>query len=191
MTSHWNKVSPTSPHLVNVSRVDQRPVRVGVVRSVGFHWILTVGVSFKGSYSLVYGGRSSISSFVRIYGKVRFLQPSGLIVEDCKTVLLLGLCPLPIFHLRLFDLVVRGEWLLPTAVFKDLVGEAFAGDPVYSFAACPVHVSTSDSCRRRKKTISISFSVFLFCIGRVASSCISFASTGFLDIFLKKIMASV
>ena len=65
----WNKVSPASPYLVNVSGVGEEAVRVGAIKSVGFLWILTVGVSFKGSCSLVYGGTSSISSFVWIYGK--------------------------------------------------------------------------------------------------------------------------
>ena len=89
----WNKVSPASPYLVNISCIGEGAVRVGVVRSVDFLWILIIGVLFKGSFSLVYGGTSSMSSFVWICGKVRFLQPSGLVVEDCKPTLLLRACP--------------------------------------------------------------------------------------------------
>ena len=65
----WNNVSPASLYIINVSGVGEGAARVGVVKFVGFLWILTVGVSFKGSCSLVYGGTSSISSFVWIYGK--------------------------------------------------------------------------------------------------------------------------
>ena len=90
--SSWNKVSPVSPYLVNISGVGEGAVRIGAIRSVGFLWILTVAVSFKGSCSPVYGGTCSISLFVWIYGKVRFLQSYELVVEDCKPALLLGVC---------------------------------------------------------------------------------------------------
>ena len=99
MMPHWNKVSPDSPYLVNVSSVGEGPVRIGDVRSIGFYWILVVSVSFSGSCSLVYGGTSSISSFVLVYGKIRFLQPSGLVwrIASLQTM----------FHLCLVDLVVH------------------------------------------------------------------------------------
>ena len=56
------------------------------------------------------GVTSSISSLlVCVYGKVWFLQPSGLVVEDCKHVLLRGVCPPPMLHMRLFDIIVRAR----------------------------------------------------------------------------------
>ena len=76
--AHWNNVSPASPYLINVSGVGEEAMRVGVVRLFSFLWILTVGVSFKGSCLLVYGGTYVISLFVLIYGKVRFLVGEGV-----------------------------------------------------------------------------------------------------------------
>ena len=73
-------------------------------------------MSFNASYSLVYGETSSISSFVLVCGKVRFFQPSELVVDDCKLVLLFGVCPGSMFHLR------RLRWVA-IVVFKALVGE--------------------------------------------------------------------
>ena len=124
----WNKVYSASPYLVNVFGVGEEAMRVGVVRLFGFLWILTVGVSFKGSCLLVYGGTSPIASFVWIYNKVMFLQPSGLVVEDCKSALLLGVCPQPMFYLRLFDLIVRGGWLL--RFLKPWLVTTYAAGPI-------------------------------------------------------------
>ena len=163
--AHWNKVSPASPYLVNVSSVGEGPVRVAAVRSVGLHWILAVGVSFKGICSLIYGGTSSISSFVWVYGKVRFLQPSGLVVEDCDPALLLGVCPQPMFHLRLFDLVVRCGWLLWSS--KLWLARAFAGGPVLYCLFSVCFKLRQPSIDGRKKTTSMSFTVFLFCTSHV------------------------
>ena len=146
-------------------------MRVGAVRSVGLQCILAVGVSLKGTCLLVYGGTSLISSFIWVYGKVRFLQPSRLVVENCKPVLLLGVCPQPMFHLRLFDLVLRGGWLLWSS--KPWLVRAFAGGPVL---CCLFSVEID----RRKKTTSMSFNVFLFYTSYAASSYISSVTVFFL-----------
>ena len=81
---------------------------------------LPVGVSFKGNWLQVYGATSSISSFVLVCDNVQFLQPFRLVVNYCK-FMLFGVHPRSTFHHRLFDLVVRSEWLL--GVFKVLVAE--------------------------------------------------------------------
>jgi hypothetical protein len=120
--SHLNKVSSVSPYLVNVGcSVGEGPVRVCATRCVVFLWILVAGVSFQGSLYAIFffvnrtlafkgntkqykapqekrklqrecGARSSISLFIWFYGKVQFLQPTILVVKDCKPMLL-GVCP--------------------------------------------------------------------------------------------------
>ena len=94
---------------------------------------------------------SSIPSFVLVRDKVQFLQPYGLVVKDCNPVLF-RVRPQPMFHQRLFDLVVQGEWLLWFS--KPWLVRAFAC--VLIFSACLVYVSSSDSFRtiiKRRRAI--------------------------------------
>ena len=118
-------------------------VIVGIVKSVGFQWILVVSVSFKERCSVVFGGTFLIFSFFWVYGKLRFLQPFGLVVDDCKSALLFGVCPQLMFHLRLFDLVVRGGWLLGL----QSLGWQGRMEVDQSFVTCSVYVSRSGNRR--------------------------------------------
>ena len=94
-----------------------------VVISVRFLWILQVGVSFKRNRLLVCGATYLIFSCVWLCGKVRFLQPSGLLVKNCKSMLL-GVFPQPILFQRLFDWS-RCLRRVIIVVFKLFVGERF------------------------------------------------------------------
>jgi len=72
--------------------------------------ILAVVVSFKESNWLSIGAMTSTSSFVLFCNMVQFLQSSGPMVMDCKSVLRkVMLKPMP---LELLCLVPRGAWLL-------------------------------------------------------------------------------
>ncbi|XBJ19953.1 hypothetical protein VPH35_010861 [Triticum aestivum] len=120
----WNKVSPVSPYLDDFRfGAGEGPVRVCVPRSVGSLQILAVGVSFKEYFWLAFGVATSTSSSVLFCGLTRFLQPSDLVVVDCKLVLL-GVMLQPMLLQRLLDLVSRGEWLLRSS--KPCVARAFA-----------------------------------------------------------------
>ena len=72
--------------------VSDKPVRVGAAKFVRFLWILTVGVSFKKSCSLLYGASFFIYLFILVRGKIMFVQPSTLAVKDYKSMLF-GMCP--------------------------------------------------------------------------------------------------
>ena len=83
----WNKVSPVSPYLDDVqSGAGEGPVRVCVPRSVGSLQILAVCVSFKEYFWLAFGVATTTSSSVLFCGLSRFLQPSELVVMECKSV---------------------------------------------------------------------------------------------------------
>lgn len=60
--------------------------QVGVVRSVSSLQILTVGVSIKESRWLDLGAVTSTFSFDLFGGMVQFLQPSRLMMNNCKPV---------------------------------------------------------------------------------------------------------
>ena len=85
MMTHLNKVSPASPAPSTFLELAKGPMRVGAARTVGLLWLLPVGVSFEGSCSLVHGATTD-----------RFLQPSKLVVKDCRCVLV-GCVPADIF----------------------------------------------------------------------------------------------
>ena len=53
MMAHWNNISHASLTLSLPRKCFRRRRRASSTRSVGFHWILAVGVSFKESRSLV------------------------------------------------------------------------------------------------------------------------------------------
>ena len=83
--THWNKVSPAFPYLVDVrSGVGEGPVRVWSVRSVVFLQILAFGVLIRGSSWLTFDAAISTSSFGLLYSKVRHLQHNVLMVKNYK-----------------------------------------------------------------------------------------------------------
>ena len=168
----WNKVSPVSPYLDDVrSGAGEGPVRVCVPRSVGSLQILAVGVSFKEYFWLAFGVATTTSSSVLFCGLSRFLQPSDLVVVDCKLVLL-GVMLQPMLLQRLLDLVSRGEWLLRSS--KPCVARAFAG---FAFFCCwfsAIFNHRRAAYNQRKKKTSMLFIVILFFTGRFTSSCLSF-----------------
>ena len=175
----WNNVSPASPYLVNVSGVDKGAVRVGVIRYVVFSmdldsWCVIQGKLFTGLWWNIFD-----ASFVWIYGNVWFLQPSGLVVEDCKSTLLLRVCPQPMFYLRLFNLIIRGRWMLRSS--NTWLARAYASGPSLSCLFSVCFKLRQPAIDARKKTTSMSFFVFLFCADRVASSCNSSVPVVFLD----------
>ena len=77
----------------------------------------------------------STSSFNLFGDKIQFLQPSVLMMKDCKPVLL-GVFPQPMFFQQLLDLVVSNEWFLRLS--KPRVVMMFAGVP---FPSILVHFS--------------------------------------------------
>ena len=111
---------------------------------------------------------TSTSSFDFFCVKIRFLQPSVLMVKDCKPILL-GVFPQPMFFLRLLDLLASSEWFLRSS--KPCVAIEFAGVP---FPYCRFSVFLKlrwTTNNRKKKTIRDLFSVFLFSLCRFVSSC--------------------
>ena len=167
----WNKVSPVSPYLDDVrSGAGEGPVRVCVPRSVGSLQILAVGVSFKEYFWLAFGVATTTSSSVLFCGLTRFLQPSDLVVVDCKLVLL-GVMLQPMLLQRFLDLVSRGEWLLRSS--KPCMARAFAG---FAFLCCwfsAIFNHRRAAYNQRKKKTSMLFIVILFFTGRSTSSCLS------------------
>ena len=85
---------------------------------------------------------TSTSSFDIFCDKIRFLQPSVLVVKDCKPVLL-GVFPQPMFFQRLLDLIVSSKWFLRSS--KPCVTMAFAGVPFpYCLFQCVFEVPVDD-----------------------------------------------
>ena len=111
---------------------------------------------------------TSTSSFDIFCDKIRFLQPSVLVVNDCKSVLL-GVFPQPMFFLQLLDLVTSIEWFLRSS--KLCVAMAFAG---IHFPYCRFSVFLKfrwTTNNRKKKTTRDLFSVILFFLCRLVLSC--------------------
>ena len=105
----WNKVSPTFPYLDDVrSGADDGQVRVSSARSEDSLQIFAVGVSIRRCSWLSFVVATSTSSLDLFCDKIRFLQPSVLVVKDCKPVLL-GVFPQPRFFQQLLDLVASSE----------------------------------------------------------------------------------
>ena len=93
----WNKVSPAFPYLDEVySGSHDGQVRVSSARSEGSLQIFAVGVSARRCSWLSFVVAISTSSFSLFGDKIRFLQPSVLVVKDCKHVLL-RVFPQPMF----------------------------------------------------------------------------------------------
>jgi hypothetical protein len=67
------------------------------------------------------------SSPALLYNKVRFLQPSGLVVKYCKPVLR-GVPSHTMFHLWLLHLAVHADWLLWSS--KSCMARVFVGVPI-------------------------------------------------------------
>ena len=85
----WNKVSPVFPYLDDVrSGTDDGHVRVSSARSEGSLQIFAVGVSVRRCSWLSFVVVTSTSSFNILCDTIRFIQPSVLVVKDCKPVLL-------------------------------------------------------------------------------------------------------
>ena len=116
----------------------------------------------------------SISSFAWVYGKVRCLQPSGLMVTINYKHVLLRVCPQPMFIHWLFDLVIRGKWVLK--YLKSWLTRVFAGVPVLWCLFSSSSKLQRPSNNRSKKTIIMIFNTFLFYTNRVTSSCIYFVT---------------
>ena len=67
---YCNKVTPASSYLVNIFGIDEKIVRAGTTRSVGFFWILKAGISFNETCSLI-----------------NCVQPSGLLAKNYRSVM--------------------------------------------------------------------------------------------------------
>jgi hypothetical protein len=114
-TTLWNKVSPASPYLDDVlSGADEGPMRVGSARSVDYLQIFVVGVFVRRCTWLFFVGAVLISFFDLFFTKFWFLQPAGLVITDCKSVLL-GVLPQPMFFQHLPDLIVSSRWFLQSS----------------------------------------------------------------------------
>ena len=110
----------------------------------------------------------STYSFDLFCDKIRFLQPSILVLKDCKPVLL-GVFPQPMFFQRLLDLVASSEWFLRSS--KPCVTMAFADIP-FSCCLCSASFKLRWSTNNRlKKTTRELFNVILFSLCRLVSSC--------------------
>ena len=89
MMTLWNKVFTTFPYLDDIRfGIDKGLIRVGSVRFGGFIEIFVVDVSIRRCNCLSFVVAISTSSFDLFSDKIRFLQPSVLVVKDCKHVLL-------------------------------------------------------------------------------------------------------
>jgi hypothetical protein len=108
----WNKVSPASPYLDDVLfGTGEGPVRVGSARSVDYLQIFAVGVFVRRSSWLSFVGAVLITFFDLFFVKFLVLQPTGVVMTDCKPALL-EVLPQPMFFQRLLDLVVSSGWFL-------------------------------------------------------------------------------
>ena len=84
----WNNVSPAFFYLDDIrSGADDGQVRVSSARSESSLQIFAVGVSVRRCSWLSFVVAISTSSFDLFGDKIRFLQPSILVVKDCKSVL--------------------------------------------------------------------------------------------------------
>ena len=165
----WNKVSPAFPYLDDVrSGADDSQVRASFARSEENLQIFAVGVSIRKFSWLSFVVETSTSSFDFFCVKIRFLQPSVLMVNDCKPVLL-GVFPQPMFFLRLLDLLASSEWFLRSS--KPCVAMVFAGVPFpYCFFSIFFKLRWTTNNRMKKTTREL-FSVILFSLYHLMSSC--------------------
>lgn len=109
----WNKISSVSPSLDDARfGAKEGPVRVGFAKYVDSPQIFPVDMLIRRSSWLalcVVISASSLIWFVLWHGW--FLQPSRLVVNDCKPELH-GMMTQSIFLQHLLYLVTSGEWLL-------------------------------------------------------------------------------
>jgi hypothetical protein len=139
----WNKVSPVFFYLDDVrSGADDDQVRVSSARFEGSLQIFAVGVSVSRCSWLSFVVAITTSSFDLFGDKIWFLQPSVLVVKDCKPVLL-GVFP----QADVFSAVARSRCKQRVffAVFKALYDDGVC--------RCPF---------RMKKTTREFFGVILF-----------------------------
>jgi hypothetical protein len=121
-----------------------------------------------------------ISFFDMFFVKFRFLQPTGLVMTDCKPVLLGVLPQLMMFFQRLLDLVVSSGWFLRSS--KPCVAMTFAGAPFPCCLSSAIFKLRWTTNFGRKKTTRVFFNVILFSLCRCVSSCLSLVlSIVFLD----------
>ena len=134
-------------------------MRASSARSESSLHVFTVGVSIRRCSWLSFVVATSTSSFDIFCDKIRFLQPSVLMMKNCKHVLL-GVFPRPMFFLRLLDLVASNEWFLRSS--KACVAMAFAGVPFPYYRFNVFFKLRWTTNNRKKKTIRDLFSVILF-----------------------------
>ena len=101
--------------------------------------------------------------FRSVWRQDSFLQPSVLVVKDCKPVLL-GVFSQPMFFQRLLNLVVSSEWFLRSS--KPCVAMTFAGVS-FSYCLFSVFFKLRWTTNNRKKKTTIHF------FGVIVSSCSS------------------
>ena len=158
-----------SPCLDDVrSSTDDGHMRVSSARSEGSLQIFAVGVLVRRCSWLSCVVATSTCSLDIFCIKIRFLQPSISVVKDCKPVLL-GVFLQPMFFQRLLNLVVSSEWFLWSS--KPCVAMAFAGVS-FSYCIFSVFFKLRWTTNNRKKTTTKDlFSVILFSLRRLVSSC--------------------
>jgi hypothetical protein len=167
----WNKVYPASPYLDDaLSGADEGPMRVGSTRSVDYLQIFAVGVFVRRCSWLSFVGVILIPFFDLFFVKFRFLQPAGLVMTDCKPVLLRVL-PQSMFFQRLLDLVVSSGWFLRSS--KPCVSMTFAGAPFPCCLSSAFFKLRWTANFERKKTARVFFNVILFYLRRYVSRCLS------------------
>ena len=79
---------------------------------------------------------TSTSSFDLFHDKIQFLQPSILVVKDCKPLLLaVSPTPRPMFFQGLLDLVLSSEWFLQSSKPWVVIVFACVPFPCFLFSA--------------------------------------------------------
>jgi len=170
---HGIRSSRALPRLYGTLLRCRRRVRGGGVRLFRLLFRSRVACSFVFCFfrrhsCLLFHATASTSSSVRIYGKVRFLQPSFLVVKVCKPALL-GVYPEAMFFQCFLDLVVSSEWFLRSS--KPCMTRTFAG---VSFLCClggALFKLRRSTVNQGRKTAIESFNVFYFTEVILMSSC--------------------
>jgi len=159
---HSNNVSPASPYLIDIRfGVDEGPMKICSVRSVGFEILVAVGVFIRGNNQLALFTIISTSSYVLFYCKVWRLQFSDLMMKDGKPAFLGGFLQ-PIYFQCVLDLVVSNERILRSS--KPCMAREIASVP---FRWClfgaffNLRQARND---QRKKMTGLIFNVLLFLV---------------------------
>ena len=170
MMAHWNKVYSVSPYLVNISGIGEGLESVGAIRSVVLHWILTVCVSFKGSYSLsMVGYLWSLRSFGSTV-RSGFFNPLNWWLR------IGSLC---------YSAVVPSAFIRSRCsrrvAFAVLLVRTFAGDSIF-WCLLSLCLKLRQLSNDRRKMTNMNFSVFfLLCTALVTSGYISFVPAVFFN----------